>query len=175
MQGVFFLHNWCYIQLWLLLHASGHVISIYACIKFSFAHIRLSCRRGKQPSCMQYKEEGTRRWSKNSAQQEQMCPLKTGWGNSNCRQCTYIELHRALPCMFMNEQLMNYIIRYAEYFQNVPGILYKYVLYTKVVMLLVSRHAFSFAHICLSCRRGKQPSCMQYKEEGTRKWSKNSA
>ena len=60
-----------------ILDASGHVISIYACIKFSFAHIRLSCRRGKQPSCMQYKEEGTRRWSKNSAQQEQMCPLKT--------------------------------------------------------------------------------------------------
>lgn len=73
------------------------LVSMHA---FSFAHIRLSCRKGKQPSCMQYKEEGTRRWSKNSAQQEQMCPLKTGWGNSNCRQCTYIELFHA--CLWMN-------------------------------------------------------------------------
>ena len=53
--------------------------------------------------------------------------------------------------------------------------LYKYVLYAKVVMLLVSIHAFSFSRIRIFYRREKQPSYMQYKEEGTKRWSKNSA
>ena len=56
------------------------LVSIYA-LKFHLHISVFGCRREKQPSCMQYKEEGTRRWSKNSAQQEQMCPLKTRWGN----------------------------------------------------------------------------------------------
>ena len=108
----FFLHNWC---------CTSTYSKVVMLLVYAYIFIRPSCRREKLPSCMQYKEEGTKRWSRNSAQQEQIRPLKTRWG---CRIIVG-NVHTYNSSLHVYEQSMNYITCCAEFSDNTGDTCYR--------------------------------------------------